>query len=166
MEPTREQAILDLIPCDETGIIDNLIVRDPLGRNNHSIAEFKIQMEDKKVKSNTRVLFLNKRDYNGMREKLAKNEKGDLIMGNEEMAEVLNGYFVSVFMVEDTNNMPIIDNKEAMTVLGLQLFTIYRDDLELETKCNMLNFAGDMKMSGRAKCAEDTQSLQRDTDRL
>ena len=42
-----------------------------------------------------------------------EDEKGDAITGNE-MAEALNRYFVSVFTVEDTNNMPRIDNKKAM----------------------------------------------------
>ena len=36
------------------------------------MVEFKIQMEREKVKSNTSVLCLNKGDYNGMREELAK----------------------------------------------------------------------------------------------
>ena len=68
MEPTREQAILDLVLCNETGIINDLAVRDPLGRSDHSMVEFKIQMEREKVKSNTSVLCLNKGDYKGMRE--------------------------------------------------------------------------------------------------
>ena len=43
-----------------------------------------------------------------------EDEKGDVITGNEEMAEALNRYFVSVFTVGDTNNMPKIDDKKAM----------------------------------------------------
>eukprot|EP00061_Rhincodon_typus_P005193 g24425.t1 len=43
-----------------------------------------------------------------------EDEKGDLILGNGEMVEVLFRYFVLVFTVEGTNNMPIIDDKEAM----------------------------------------------------
>ena len=35
-----------------------------------------------------------------------EDEKGDVITGNEKMAEALNRYFMSVFTVEDTNNMP------------------------------------------------------------
>jgi len=46
-------------------------------------------------------------------------------------------------------------------VLGLQLFTIYKDDLELGTKCSVSKCADDTKMSGRAKCAEDTKSAKR-----
>ena len=72
MEPTREQAILDLVLCNETGIINDLTVRDPLGRSDHSMVEFKIQMEREKVKSNTSVLCLNKGIDNGMRKELAK----------------------------------------------------------------------------------------------
>eukprot|EP00061_Rhincodon_typus_P013532 g39958.t1 len=42
-----------------------------------------------------------------------EDEKGGLIMGNEEIAEALNRHFVLVFTVEDTNNMPVIDDKES-----------------------------------------------------
>ena len=35
-----------------------------------------------------------------------EDEKGDVITGNEKMAEALNRYFVSIFTVEDTNDMP------------------------------------------------------------
>jgi len=52
------------------------------------------------------------------------------------------------------------------SVLGPQLFTIYIDDLELGTKCSVSKFADDTKMNGRAKCAEDAESLQRDIDNL
>ena len=72
MEPTREKAVLDLVLCNETGLINDLIVRDPLGSSDHSMVEFKIGMESEKVKSNTTVLCLNKGDYDGMREELAK----------------------------------------------------------------------------------------------
>ena len=51
-------------------------------------------------------------------------------------------------------------------VLGSQLFSIYIDDLELGTKCSVSKFADNTKMSGRAKCAEDAESLQRDIDNL
>ena len=47
------------------------------------------------------------------------------------------------------------------SVLGPQLFTIYIDDLEFGTKCSVSKFADDTKMSGRAKFAEDAESLQR-----
>ena len=49
-------------------------------------------------------------------------------------------------------------------VLGPQLFTIYKDDLELGIQCSVSKFTGDTKMRGRAKCAEDTENLQRDID--
>jgi len=72
MEPTREQALLDLVLCNETGIINDLTVRDPLGRSDHSMVELRIQMEREKVKSSTNVLCLTKGDYNWMREELGK----------------------------------------------------------------------------------------------
>ena len=62
MEPTREKAVLDLVLCNETGLINDLIVRDPLGRSDHSMVEFKMGMEGERVKSNTTVLCLNKGD--------------------------------------------------------------------------------------------------------
>eukprot|EP00061_Rhincodon_typus_P014087 g40893.t1 len=49
------------------------------------------------------------------------------------------------------------------SALGPQLFTIHRDDLEFGIKHSVSKFADDTKMSGRAK---DTESLQRDIDRL
>ena len=51
-----------------------------------------------------------------------QDEKGDFKMGNEEMAEILNRYFVLVFTVEDTNNMPKIDDRKTMA--GEDLGTI------------------------------------------
>ena len=50
----------------------------------------------------------------------------------------------------------------SLSLLGPQLFTIYIDDLELGTKRSVSKFADDTKMSSRAKCAEDTESLQKD----
>ena len=46
------------------------------------------------------------------------------------------------------------------------MFTIYIDDLELGTKCGVSKFTDDTKMGGRAKCAEDAESLQKDIDSL
>ena len=43
-----------------------------------------------------------------------EDEKGDLIIGDEEMAEELNRFFGSVFTVEDTNNMPVADGNKAI----------------------------------------------------
>eukprot|EP00061_Rhincodon_typus_P003763 g20910.t1 len=43
-------------------------------------------------------------------------------MGNEEIAEALNRYFVSVFTVEETSNMPVIEDRE--TKVGEDLDTI------------------------------------------
>ena len=36
---------------------------------------------------------------------------GELIVGNEDMAETLNKFFVSVFTVEDTNSLPNINDR-------------------------------------------------------
>lgn len=37
-----------------------------------------------------------------------ENDVGEVIMGNKEMAEELNNFFASVFTVEDTSNVPEI----------------------------------------------------------
>ena len=52
------------------------------------------------------------------------------------------------------------------SVLGPQLFTIYINDLEKGTKCNVLKFADDTKMGGSVMNAEDIETLQGDIDRL
>eukprot|EP00061_Rhincodon_typus_P012566 g38384.t1 len=56
-----------------------------------------------------------------------ENEKGDLIIGNEEIAEALNRYFVSVFTVEDMNNMPVIDDKETKAGEDLHMVIIMKE---------------------------------------
>eukprot|EP00061_Rhincodon_typus_P011107 g35886.t1 len=43
------------------------------------------------------------------------------------MAEALNKYFVSVFTVEDINNMPIIDEKESMADEDLEMIIIIKE---------------------------------------
>ena len=77
---------------------------------------------------------------------------------NRKQRVGVNGYFSGWRSV--SNGVP------QGSVLGPQLFTIYIDDLELGTKCSVSKFADDTKMGGRAKCAEDAESLQRDIDNL
>ena len=106
MELTREQAILDLVLCNETGIINDLSVRDPLRRSDHSMVEFKIQMEREKVKSSTNVLCLNKGDYNGMREELAKVDWKHKLYGGsiEEQWRT----FKTIFYTAQQKYIPVI----------------------------------------------------------
>eukprot|EP00061_Rhincodon_typus_P008160 g30536.t1 len=66
-EPTRQQAILDWVLCNEKGIIGNLAVQDPLGMNDHNMVEYFIKMESEVVGLETRVLNLNKGNYENMR---------------------------------------------------------------------------------------------------
>eukprot|EP00061_Rhincodon_typus_P010178 g34263.t1 len=80
-EPTREQAILDWVLSNEKGIIANLAVRDPLGMSDHNMIEFFIKMENEVVDSETRVLNLNKGNYEYMRCELAFIDWGDLLKG-------------------------------------------------------------------------------------
>ena len=56
-----------------------------------------------------------------------EDEKGDVITGNEKMAEALNRYFVLVFTVEDTNNMPKIDDRKAMAGEDLKTIIITKE---------------------------------------
>eukprot|EP00061_Rhincodon_typus_P009771 g33527.t1 len=44
-EPTRQQAILDWVLCNEKGIIANLAVRHSLGKSDHNMMEFFIKLE-------------------------------------------------------------------------------------------------------------------------
>lgn len=50
---------------------------------------------------------------------------GGVIMGNSEMAEALNQYFVSVFTVEDNNSVP----KTAVNTVELGEITITREKI-------------------------------------
>ena len=59
-EPTREQAILDWVLCNEKGLVGNLVVREPLGTGDHKMVEFFIKVDSDVVDSETRVLNLNK----------------------------------------------------------------------------------------------------------
>ncbi|GCC32774.1 hypothetical protein chiPu_0011238 [Chiloscyllium punctatum] len=72
MEPTGEQAILDLVLCNEPDFIKDLKVREYLGGNDHNMAEFSLQFEREKAKLDVMVLQLNKGNYTGIREELTK----------------------------------------------------------------------------------------------
>uniref|UniRef100_UPI00398EB4CB uncharacterized protein isoform X1 n=1 Tax=Pristiophorus japonicus TaxID=55135 RepID=UPI00398EB4CB len=80
-EPTRELAILDWVMCNEKGLIRNLVVRDPLGKNDHNMVEFFIKMESDTVNSETRVLNLRKGNFDGMRRELASIDWQMLLKG-------------------------------------------------------------------------------------
>ncbi|XP_067884631.1 uncharacterized protein [Heterodontus francisci] len=45
LEPTREHAILDLVMCNQTGLVINLMVKEPLGDSDYNMREFHIQFE-------------------------------------------------------------------------------------------------------------------------
>ncbi|XP_059843783.1 uncharacterized protein LOC132403935 [Hypanus sabinus] len=80
-EPTRGQAVLDLVPCNETELLKNVLVKDPLGMSDHNMVEFHIQLEDERVGSQTSVLSLNKGDYDGMRAELLKMDWENKLKG-------------------------------------------------------------------------------------
>eukprot|EP00061_Rhincodon_typus_P016371 g44558.t1 len=64
--------------------------------------------------------------------------------------------------------MSMVDNGELVDVMYLDFQKAFDKvpykklphDLELGTKCSVLKFTGDTKMSDRAKCAENTESVE------
>ena len=68
---TREQAILDWVLCNEKGLVGNLVERELLGTSDHNMIEFFVKVDNDDVDSETRVLNLNKGNYDGMRHELA-----------------------------------------------------------------------------------------------
>ncbi|XP_038652085.1 uncharacterized protein LOC119965406 [Scyliorhinus canicula] len=61
------------------------------------------------------------------------------MMGDEEMAEELNRVFGSVFTVEDTNNMPVTDGNEAMTVESSPQWPLLGSDVILSCTISRLS---------------------------
>ena len=50
--------------------------------------------------------------------------------------------------------------------LGSQLFTIFINDLDVGTKCNISKFADDTKLGGNVSCEQDAKRLKADLDRV
>ncbi|XP_072893069.1 uncharacterized protein [Hemitrygon akajei] len=71
-EPTRDKAILDLVLCNEQGLISDLEAKEPLGGSDHNMICFYLQFEKDKGSSEVSVLQLNRGNYGAMREELAK----------------------------------------------------------------------------------------------
>uniref|UniRef100_UPI00398E5466 uncharacterized protein isoform X1 n=1 Tax=Pristiophorus japonicus TaxID=55135 RepID=UPI00398E5466 len=71
-EPTRGEAILDWVLCNERGLISNLVVRGPLEKSDHNMVEFYIRMENETVNSETMVQNLKKGNFEDMRRELAR----------------------------------------------------------------------------------------------
>ncbi|XP_059846738.1 uncharacterized protein LOC132405715 [Hypanus sabinus] len=82
LEPTRNEAILDLVMCNEQELISDLEVKEPLGSSDHDMISFYLQFERDKGRSEVSVLQLNKGDYGAMREELAKVKWADALAGN------------------------------------------------------------------------------------
>eukprot|EP00061_Rhincodon_typus_P016363 g44545.t1 len=72
VQPTGEQAILDLVLCNEADLIRELKGMEPLGGSDHKMTEFTLKFEREKIESEVTVLQLNKCDYRDMREELGR----------------------------------------------------------------------------------------------
>ena len=62
---------MDWVLCNEKGLAGNLVAREPLGVSDHNMVEFFVKVDSDVVDSETRVLNLNKGNYDGMRHELA-----------------------------------------------------------------------------------------------
>ena len=81
VEPTRDLAILDLILCNEMGLINDHVVKDPLGTSDHCMLEFQIQFEGNELEFHTSIQALNQGNYVGIRIDLAPVDWADRLKG-------------------------------------------------------------------------------------
>lgn len=58
-EAMREMVILDLIMCNETGLTNEHIIKDPLGRRDNNMIEFNIWFQHEKPRPKTGACKLN-----------------------------------------------------------------------------------------------------------
>eukprot|EP00061_Rhincodon_typus_P010168 g34249.t1 len=72
VELTRKRVIPGLVMCNETDLIRELKVKEPLGGNDHHMIEFTLQFGREKLESDVTVLHLSKGNYRDMREELAR----------------------------------------------------------------------------------------------
>ena len=68
-----EQAILDLVMCNEADLIRVLKVKEPFGSSDHNMIEFTMQFEREMLESDATVFPLNKGKYKDMREEMPKS---------------------------------------------------------------------------------------------
>eukprot|EP00061_Rhincodon_typus_P014675 g41852.t1 len=79
VQPTREQAVLGLVMCNEADLIREFKVTEPLGGSDHNMIEFTLQFEREELESDVMVFQLSKGNYIDMREELARVDwKGTL----------------------------------------------------------------------------------------
>eukprot|EP00061_Rhincodon_typus_P004390 g22455.t1 len=72
VEPPKEQAILDLVMCNEADLMRELKVKEPLGGGDHNMTEYTLQFEREKLESDVTVLQLSKDNYKDMKKELAR----------------------------------------------------------------------------------------------
>eukprot|EP00061_Rhincodon_typus_P001604 g15254.t1 len=59
-ELTREQAILDLVMCNEADLVSELEVKELLGGSDYNRTEFTLQFEREKLESDVAILQLSR----------------------------------------------------------------------------------------------------------
>ena len=158
MEPTREQAILDLVLCNEPDLIKDLKVREHLGGSDHNMVEFSLQFERRKVESDVKVLQLNKGNYRGMREELTKIDWEQSLVGKtveQQWQEFLG-------VIEDTVQR-FIPKKRKVIRGGIRQPWLTKEVREcIKAKEKAYNVA---KSSGKSEDWEGYKNKQRITKR-
>jgi len=72
---------LDWVLGNEKGLVDNLVVREPLGKSDHNMVEFFVKVDGDVVDSETRILNLSQGNYDGLRHELAMMDWETLLKG-------------------------------------------------------------------------------------
>ncbi|CAM5117040.1 unnamed protein product [Natator depressus] len=67
-EPTRGDAILDLVLVSSEDLIEEMVVRDNLGSSDHELIQFKLNRRINKNKSATRVFDFKRADFQKLRQ--------------------------------------------------------------------------------------------------
>uniref|UniRef100_K7F0G7 Endonuclease/exonuclease/phosphatase domain-containing protein n=1 Tax=Pelodiscus sinensis TaxID=13735 RepID=K7F0G7_PELSI len=67
VEPTRGEAILDLVLMSSEDLIEEMVVGDKLGSSDHELIQFKLNGRINKNKSETRVFYFKRANFNKLR---------------------------------------------------------------------------------------------------
>ena len=84
--PTRNNALLDLLITNNTGLITDVEIRGNLGNSDHGSIRFSINHTNRKHKGNTKTLDFKRANFPKLRS-LLKDFKWDKILGTKNMEE-------------------------------------------------------------------------------